>query len=140
MTRRRSLGLWLFSLWVLGLGIVSLWRALVLWQEWRLLSMLSSSFSPLSLALFAVLWLSSGGSLVVSAIGLWLRLTWARRVARIGIVLSVLIFQTYLWLFVRSGLMRQRRPVLLIVGLLTIAIGLGALVWPRSRQWLGLDG
>jgi hypothetical protein len=139
MKRRRPFWLWLFSLWALGLGVVSLWRGLVLWQERRLLLGLVSSFSPLSLALFTALWLLCGASLIVSALGLWLRRTWARHVARISIVLSVLIFQTYLWLFVRSGLMKQRRQVLLIMGLLTVVIGLGALTWPRSRQWLGLD-
>ena len=139
MKRRRPFWLWLFSLWTLGLGVVSLWRGLVLWQERRLLLGLGSSFSSLPLALFVALWLLCGGGLIVSALGLWLRRAWARHVARIGIVLSVLIFQAYLWLFVRSGLMRQRRPVLLVVGLLSVVIGLGALTWPRSRQWLGLD-
>jgi hypothetical protein len=139
MKRRRSLRWWLFSLWVLGLGIVSLWRGFVLWQGRRLLLASDSSFTPMSLVLFVALWSLCGIGLVSSVIGLWLRQTWARDVARIGVVLSVLIFQTYLWFFVRSGLMRQRRPVLLIVGLLTIVIGLGALTWPRSRHWLGLD-
>ena len=139
MKRRRPFWLWFCSLWALGLGVVSLWRGLVLWQERRLLLGLGSSFSSLSLALFVALWLLCGGGLIVSALGLRLRRPWARHVARIGIVLSVLIFQAYLWLFVRTGLMRQRRPVLLIVGLLTIVTGLGALTCPRSRQWLGLD-
>lgn len=139
MKRRRPFRLWLFLLWVLGLGIANLWRALVLWRERSLLFQLGSSFSPLTLSLFAVLWLADGGSLTLSVAGLWLRQSWARYVARIGIVLSVLIFQAYLWLFVRSGLMRQRRPVLLVVGLATLVVGLGALTWPRSRRWLGLE-
>ena len=140
MKRRRSLWLWLFSLWVLGLGIVSLWRGLVLWYERRLLLALDSSFGPLSSWVFVVLWLSVGIGLVVSAIGLWMRQAWARHTARIDIVLSVLIYQAYIWFFVRSGLMRQRRPVLLVAGLLTVVVGFGALTWHRSRRWLGLDG
>ena len=139
MKRRRPFWLWLFSLWTLGLGVVSLWRGLVLWQERRLLLGLGSSFSSLPLALFVALWLLCGGGLIVSALGLWLRRAWARHVARIGIVLSVLIFQAYLWLFVRSGLMRQRRPVLLIVGLLTLVTGVATLTWSRARRCLGLD-
>jgi hypothetical protein len=139
MKRRRSPWLWLFSLWVLGLGIADLWRGVVLWQERRLLLALDSSLAPLWLALFVVLWFGCGIGLVGATVGMWLWQAWARHVARIGIVLSVLIFQTYLWFFIRSGLMRQRRPLLLIVGLLTIAIGNGALTWPRSRRELGLD-
>jgi hypothetical protein len=138
MKRRRPFWVWLFSLWVLGLGVANLWRALVLWGERSLLWKLGSSFSPLTLALFVVLWLVDGGGLTVSAVGLWLRRNWARHVARIGIALSVLIFQAYLWLFVRSGLMRQRRPVLLALGLLTLVVGVGTLTWSRSRQRLGL--
>ena len=139
MKRRRSLWLWLFALWILGMGIVNLWRGVVLWQERRLLLALDSSFTPLSLALFVGLWFVCGTGLVGAAIGLWLGQGWARHVARIGVVLSVLIFQTYLWFLVRSGLMRQRRPVLLIVGLLTVVAGVGALTWRRSRYRLGLD-
>lgn len=138
--RRRSLWLWLFSLWVLGLGIANLWRGVVLWQGRRLLLALDTSFAPGSLALFVALWFVCGISLSSAAVGMWLWQAWARRVARIGIVLSVLIFQTYLWFFVRSGLMQQRRPLLLVAGLFTIAIGFGALTWPVSRHRLGLDG
>jgi hypothetical protein len=138
MERRRPFWLWLFSLWILSLGIANLWRALVLWHERDLLFELGSSFSPLTLVLFVVLWSLDGGSLALSAVGLWLRQTWARHVARIGIALSVLIFQAYLWRFVQSGLMRQRRPVLLIAGLFTLLVGSGALTWSRSRRWLGL--
>lgn len=140
MKRRRSLWLWLFSLWLVGLGIVSFWRGLVLWQERRLLFALDSSFTPPSLVLFVALWFVAAIGLSASAIGLWLQQIWARHIARIGIVLSVLIFQVYLWFFVRSGLMQQRRPVLLVLGLLTIVVGVEALTWSRSRHWLGLDG
>jgi hypothetical protein len=139
MKQRRSLWLWLFSLWVLVLGIVSVWRGLVLWQERRLLLALGSTFTPLSLALFVALWFVCGIGLIGAAVGLWFRQRWARHVARIGIVLSVLIFQTYLWFFVRSGLMRQRRPVLLAVGLLTIVMGLTIPTWAPSWHCLGLD-
>jgi hypothetical protein len=138
MRQRRPLWLWLFSLWVLGLGVANLWRGFVLWHERRLLFELRSSFSPLTSGLFVALWLLCGGGLVVSAVGLLLRRPRARHIARIAIVFSVLIFQTYVWLLVRSGLMRQRRPVLLIVGILTLVIGVGTLAWSRSRKWLGL--
>jgi hypothetical protein len=140
MKRRCSVWLWLFSAWVLGMGIVNLWRCFVLWQERRVLLALDSSFTPLSLYMFVVLWFVCGIGLVGSAVGLWLRRGLAWHLARIGIVFSVLIFQTYLWFFVRSGLLQQRRLILLIVGLLTILVGVGALSYPRSRRWLKLGG
>lgn len=131
--------LWLFSLWVLWLGTSGVWRAAVLWRERSLLSDLGSSLSPAALTAFALVFALCGVGLVTSALGLWLRTRWAQCGAKVSIVLYAATTQAYSWGFVRSGLMRERRVVSLVVALLTVGVGVGALSWNRSRKWLGLD-
>jgi hypothetical protein len=121
------------------MGIVSGWRGLVLWNERLVLFERGSSLSPLALAAFVLIYALCGVGLVVSAVGLWWRRNWARRGARIFLVAYLVFAQGYLWLFVRTGLMWERRWVSLASAVLGIGIVVGALTWPRSRQWLGLN-
>ena len=134
---RRSIWLWVFVLWILGLGIIGIWRGAVLWRERTLLFDLGSSLSPLTLTLFVLLSGLCGGCLIVAALGLWWRQAWARSVARIAILSYLIIVQVYTWMYVRTGLMWERRWVSLGLAILGAGIGIGMLTWPRSRKWLG---
>jgi hypothetical protein len=111
----------------------------VLWGERDVLFERGSSLSPAALTTFVCWWTLCGLALVTAAAGLWWRREWARQVTRLCIPAYIVAAQAYLWLFVRSGLMWERRWVSLASGILGIGIGIGALTWPRSRQWLGLD-
>ena len=91
------------------------------------------------LILFVILYVLGGVALIVSAVGLWQRRAWARHLARISIVCYLTVVQAYTWLFVRTGLLWERRWVALLLALGAIGLALGALTWRRSRQWLGLQ-
>ena len=142
---RRSLLLRLFVLWLAGLAAASFWRAATLWQARALLAELGSTLCPpttepcVGLIAFVTLYLLGGTALVVSAFGLWRRQQWARHLARTSIVCYLAIVQAYTWLFVRTGLLWERRWVALFLALGATCIALGALTWRRSRQWLGLQ-
>ena len=136
---RRPLQLTLFVLWLLGLAAASLWRGLTLWRTRALLAELGSPLSPPWLVLFVVLSMLVGVGLVLSAWGLWQRREWGRLSARATIVLYMALVQSYTWLFVRSGLLWERRWVSLILALGTVGISFGILTWHRSRRWLGLQ-
>jgi hypothetical protein len=139
MKGHRPLVLWMFALWTLGLGIIGVWRSVVLWRERAILYERGSSLSPAMLTLFVALFGLCGLGLVASAVGLWLRHDWARHVARASIPAYAALAQAYTWLFTQSGLMRERRWVSLVGAILGIGIGIGALTWVRSRQWLTLE-
>jgi hypothetical protein len=138
MKRRRPLLLWGLVLGVLALAIVSMWRGWVLWNERVLLAELESTLSPSTLTLFVVLFALCGLGLGISALGLWWRRAWARSWARACVPFYYLVAQVYTWLFVRSGLMWERRWVALIVAICIVGLGTSVLSWHRSRQWLGL--
>ena len=53
---------------MLGLGIVSGWRSLALWQERALLAELDSTLSPAMLVLFVFLFTLCGLGLIVSTL------------------------------------------------------------------------
>ncbi len=138
MSAHRSTWLWALVLWVLGLGVMAAWRGIVLWQERVMLFELGSSLSPASVALFVALFVICGCGLIVSALGLLWQHDWARHSARAGILLQAVTSQAYTWLFVRSGLMLERRWVALAGSVLVVGLGVGALTWHRSRTWIGL--
>jgi len=137
--RRHSFAAQVFVLWVLGLGGIDVWRGSVLWRERVLLFELGGTLSPFLLALLVVLFVSAGLALIVAAAGLWWRCNWAARYARIVIPLYFVLIQSYTWLFVRTGLMWQRRWVSLLMALLGISVGVGAMTWAKTRQWMGID-
>ena len=135
---RRSALLWGFVLWLLTLATISVWRGVVLWREAALLFELGSTLTPPALALVVSFSMLCGAALAVSALGLWWRRDWARQVTRICMPLYFALVQSYTWVFARSGLMWARRWAGLILAILATGIGIGALSWRRSRQWLGL--
>jgi hypothetical protein len=104
-----------------------------------LLTELGSSLTPFTLNLWAVGWGVIAAGLLSAAVGLWLRADWARHVARPAIVAHFAWFQAYVWLFVRTGLLWERRWSSLVVAALAITLGLLALTWCRARRWLGLS-
>lgn len=136
--RRHSFGGQVFVLWVLGLGMIDVWRGWVLWDERVLLFELGSTLSPFTLTFFVTLFMSTGLALIVAAAGLWWRRKWAARYTCVVIPLYFVLIQFYTWLFVRTGLMWQRRWVSLLLALLGIAIGVGVLVWSKTRRRLGI--
>jgi len=129
----------LIVLWLLGWATASLWRGLTLWHTRALLTELGSSLSPALLVCFVVLSALIGMGLAVSAWGLWQWHEWGRLSARALIVVSLAFVQAYTWLFVRSGLLWERRWGALILALGTAGISFGLLTWRRSRRWLGLQ-
>lgn len=135
---RRPIWLKLFVLWTLGLGIIGAWRGAVLWRERNLLFELGSTLSPLALTLFVALSLIVGAALIASALGLWLKKEWARQSARIAIPAHLILVQAYTWLWVRSGLMWERRWTALILAALGIMISVGTLTWKKTIKWLAL--
>jgi hypothetical protein len=139
MKMHHSFWLWVFALWVLGLGIISGWRGLVLWQARALLAELGSTLSPAILVLSVVLFTLCALGLIASALGLWWRRKWGRRLARAFIPVYFTVIQSYTWLFVRAGLMWERRWISLILATLAVGIGVSALTWHKSRKWLNLD-
>ena len=136
---RRPFWLWVFALWLLGLGIASIWRSLILWRVRSLLTELEGRLSPAGLGLFVSLFVVCGLGLVVSAMALWWRPDWARRYAQVFVGCYMIGVQAYVWLAVQSGLLWERRWVSLALAVLGLAIGIGALSWRVSRRWLGLS-
>jgi hypothetical protein len=136
---RRPLLLWAIALWLLALGGMDLWRSITLWQTRLLLSELGSRLSPFASALLIVSWALCAAALIASAIGLWLRRQWARHAARVSLFVHLILIQVYVWGFVRTGLLWERRWIVLMSGVLTTTLGLGALTWPRARRLLGLE-
>jgi uncharacterized membrane protein YadS len=136
---KRSLFLWLGTLWLLSLGLIDLWRCITLWQTRRLLAELGSTLSPAAVMLLALGWSTCGAALVAAAVGLWLRRQWARHMARAAIVVHFGLIQVYTWGFVRTGLLWERRWSTLALGLVATALVLALLTWPRPRRWLGLQ-
>ncbi len=135
---RRSIWLKLLVLWTLGLGIIGAWRGAVLWRERAMLFELGSTLGPLTLTLFVALLLIAGAALVASALGLWFKQDWARQSARVAIPAYLLLIQAYTWLWVRSGLMWERRWTALILAALGIIVSVGTLTWKKTRKWLSL--
>ena len=138
MKRARSFGLHATVLWLLALALIGLWRGWGLWQERSLLAEVGSTLSPPALVAFVGLSALCGLGLGASAVGLWLQRRWGRPLALICIPPYFAIVQAYTWLFVQSGLMWARRWVSLILAVIAVGIGVGALTWRRSRKWLGL--
>jgi hypothetical protein len=136
---RRPFWLWIFALWLLGLGIASIWRSALLWRMRILLTELDGRLSPAGLRLFVILYLLCGVGLVVSAVALWWRRDWGRRCAQVFLGCYMVGVQAYVWLAVQSGLLWERRWVSLALAALGMAIGMGALSWRVSRGWLGLS-
>jgi hypothetical protein len=136
--RRHSFAAQVFVLWVFALGVIDVWRGAVLWRERVLLFELGSTLSPFSLAFLVILFILTGLALIVAAASLWWQRKWAARYARIVIPLYFVLIQSYTWLFVRTGLMWQRRWVSLVLALLGISVGVGVLTWSKSRQWMGI--
>lgn len=135
---KRPLLLRLSALWLLSQGAVDVWRSITLWQTRRLLVELGSTLSPFASMLLATGWTLCGASLVAAAVGLWLRREWARHTARAAIVAHYGLLQAYIWAFVRTGLLWERRWSSLVLALLATAITLATLTWSRSRRWMGL--
>lgn len=135
---KRTVWLWGCAAWVLALGAIGLWRAIVLWQERTLLAELESSLSPGWLAVLIGAFSICGAGLVASALGLWFRQDWARTSARAFIPLHAIVFQVYNWGFVRSGLMLERRWVAVLSSVAAVLVGITALTWKRTRTWMGL--
>lgn len=135
---RRPLVLWLLVFWLLALAATALWRAATLWQTKDLLVALGSTLSTPTVTLFVALYALSGVALVACAGGLWSRKKWGRVSARAMIVLYMVLVQAYTWLFVRTGLLWERRWIALSATLGTVGIAVGILTWRRSREWLGL--
>ncbi|MBN1579898.1 MAG: hypothetical protein JXA89_04295 [Anaerolineae bacterium] len=141
---RRLLLLWLFALWLAALATASFWRAVTLWQSRALLAELGSTLCSATsdrctgLVLFVVLHVLGGIVLMLSAYGLWRRQPWVRCLTLVAVMDYYATVQAYTWLFVRTGLLWERRWVALFLALVTTGIVLGALTWRRSRQWLGL--
>lgn len=135
---RRSFWLWVCALWLLSLGIASVWRGVVLWQMRTLLAELQGRLSPAGLWFFTSLFLFCGLGLGVSAVALWLRRGWATWCAPAFIGCYMVAVQTYVWLAVQSGLLWERRWVSLTLSILGLVLGIGALSWRVSRRWLGL--
>jgi hypothetical protein len=136
--RQRPLLLWAGALWLLALASIDLWRSVTLWQTRTLLIELGSSLSSLSSVLLVAGWALCAAGLILAAFALWLRREWARHVARAAVVVHYLFIQAYVWLFVRTGLLWERRWSALIVAVLATTLSLVALTWPRSRRWLSL--
>ena len=130
--------LWLFVLWLVALAAASFWRAITLAQAWALLVELGSTLSAPMITVFVTFYALCGAALIASACGLWRRQEWGRISARVLVVFYMLTVQAYTWLFVRTGLLWERRWVALFLALGTTGIPLGALTWQRSRRWLGL--
>ncbi len=124
MSGRRSWKFKALLLWMWWLGGVGIWRGWTLWQERRLLFELDSALVPATLVVFVALSILVGLALWASVIGLWRRYGWARRAARVAIPVYFVLIQTYTWLFVRSGLMWQRRWVSLALAFLGVSIAL----------------
>jgi hypothetical protein len=122
----------------LALGVIGIWRGLVLWDARALLVDLGSTLSPPALALFVFAFVLCGLGLGAAALGLWRRREWGRLVARALVVCYAVIVQVYTWLFVQSGLQWERRWVSLVLATGTIGLAIGTLTWHRSRRWLGL--
>jgi hypothetical protein len=135
---RRPLLLWLFVLWLLVLAATAFWRAATLWQARDLLVALDSTLSAPSITLFVTLYVLSGGTLIASIVGLWQRQKWGRISARAIIVLYMVLVQAYTWLYVRTGLLWERRWVALGVAIGAVGIAVGLLSWRKSWQRLGI--
>jgi hypothetical protein len=129
---------WALALWTLSLGVVDAWRGAIWWGQRALLAELESRLSPSLLALFVVWSLVCAGGLVASAWGLMRGREWGRLWARVLVPLHLGLFQAYVWLFARSGLLWARRWVSLLGAIVAAGLVVGALTWRRSREWLGL--
>lgn len=136
---RRSFLLKAFIAWEVILGSIGVWRGLVLWAERQLLLELGSTFLPMALAIFVTCSILTGFALLAAAWGLWWRREWARRLAQSAIPAYFVLAQVYTWLFVRSGLMWERRWVSLGLALLGVGTSFVLLTWPKPRKWLGLE-
>ena len=121
------------------MGLGGIWRSLVIWRERHLLYELGSSLQPFSLSLTVALGLIVGSTLLVTTVGLWLKKEWSRRLARIAIPTYLLLGQAYIWLFVRSGLMWERRWMALVLSMSGVALGIVLPTWSTTRRWLGLQ-
>jgi hypothetical protein len=135
---RRPLLLWLLVLWFAALAAASFWRATTLWQTKSLLVELGSTLSAPAVTLLVILYAFCGVALAIAAWGLWQRRDWGRVTARAMIVFYMIVVQAYTWLYVRTGLLWERRWVALGLALLTCSIVGGTLTWQKTRQWLGL--
>jgi hypothetical protein len=129
---------WGVELWLTGLAVASLWRALVLVQVSELLAELEAKLTPGALAVVVVLFVVVGLGLGASAWGVARRQEWGRRAARICIVAYLSVMQGYVWLFAQTGQLWARRWVLLALAVVAAGVGIGGLTWHRSRRWLGL--
>jgi hypothetical protein len=125
--------------WLLALGVISVWRAVVLWDVRVLLAELESRLSPALLHLFVGIGVACGIGLLASACGLWLRREWGRLAACVFVPCAYVNTQLYIWGFARSGLLWRRRWVMLVVAVCASAGTVAALTWHRSRKWLGLS-
>ena len=127
------------ALWLLGLAAISVWRGTMLWDTRALLAEVGSKLSPPWLGAMVALSICCGAGLAASAIGLWVGSSWGRWLTLVFLSSYCLVTQTYTWLFVQSGLQWERRWVSLTLAISAAGFGAGALLWPRSKRWLGLS-
>jgi len=138
--KQRPFLLHVFVAWMLVLAGMSIWRGLALWGQRSLMEELAGTQASGTLLVAAALSLLCGIGLAVAAVGLWNRRGWGRRTAQVSVPATFAAYHGYVWLFVRSGLLWDRRWVSLGAALTATAVGVGALAWSRSREWLGLEG
>jgi hypothetical protein len=134
----RSLFIWGLALWLVALAAIDLARGVTLWRARPLLGELESRLSGTALVIYVALFACCAAGLAIAAVGIARCREWGRKAACAIMILNWLAYQSYVWLFVRSGLLWERRWVSLIVSLICTAIMVGVLTWPRSRKWLGL--
>jgi len=127
------------GLWIATLGGMSAVRALVLWHTRALLAQLESSLTLSALAVYVALLLCCAVALLVSSMGIALRRRWGRIVGCASIVGYYVLAQGYVWFFVQSGLMWERRWVSLIVSVLATGLSVTTLSWRVPRRWLGFS-
>ena len=121
--KRRPSWLWAFVLWMSVLAIISMWRGATFWRYRSLFDELKSTVSSAMAVAFALMFALYGVGLLTSAVGLLWWHRWARRLARVSLLLYLTTVQVYNWGFVRTGLLWERRWLSLAMSLVALAVG-----------------